>query len=234
MWYSNKKKTDSEQIFDDFAEKIIKGHVEFDPLKVSIRIAEDTHLIIPLGAWILRNTCAFLKRLHRKGYTNITISVNISILQLLQSDFVDMVKSALQFSEIEPDYLELEITESILIESFDAIAKKLEDLKEIGVRIALDDFGKGYSSLSYLKQLPISTLKIDKSFIDGISGEDENKTLTRHIVMIGNSMGMCVVAEGVEKQEQLEYLLQLGCHKIQGYLFSEPITEDGVMKLLEI
>lgn len=200
------------------------------PLKF-IKVAEDTHLIIPLGTWVLRNACAFLKDLHRKGYADLTVSVNISMLQLLQTDFNDLVIDTLEFFELEPDYLELEITESILMESFDAIGSKLEKLREQGVGIALDDFGKGYSSLSYLKQLPISTLKIDKSFIDNIY--TENEILTRHIITIGKSMGMCVIAEGVEKQEQLEYLIQHECHKIQGYLFSKPIPEEDVMKLVE-
>jgi diguanylate cyclase (GGDEF)-like protein/PAS domain S-box-containing protein len=202
------------------------------PLRL-IKIAEDTHLIIPLGAWVLKGACAFLKKLHGKGHTELSISVNISILQLLQADFVDMVMDTLKAEDIGPEYLELEITESILIESFEAIRLKLHRLRELGVRIALDDFGKGYSSLSYLKQLPMSTLKIDKSFIDGISDDDGN-TLTGHIVMIGKSMGLCVVAEGVEKQEQLEYLSKHGCHKIQGFLYSRPLPEDKIIRLLEV
>ena len=198
-----------------------------------IKAAEDTHLIIPLGAWVLRHACAFLKKLHKKGYTDLSVSVNISILQLLQSDFVDMVMNTLELIEIEPEYLELEITESILIESFEVIRFKLHRIRELGVKIALDDFGKGYSSLSYLRQLPMSTLKIDKSFVDGISTDDKNNMLTGYMVTIGKSMGLCVVAEGVEKQEQLEYLSRHGCHKIQGFLFSRPLPEKEVMKLLE-
>lgn len=203
------------------------------PLKF-ITVAEDTHLIIPLGAWVFRNACAFIKKLHNKGYTNLTLSVNVSILQLLQTDFNDLVIDTLEFYEIKPEYLELEVTESILMESFENISKKLGILKEIGIKIALDDFGKGYSSLSYLKQLPISTLKIDKSFIDCVCSNNESETLTGQIIEIGTSMGMIVIAEGVERQEQLEYLIKHGCHKIQGYLFSRPIPEYEVEKLLEI
>lgn len=203
------------------------------PLKF-IKVAEDTHLIIPLGAWVLKNACAFLKKLHNKGYTDLTISVNISILQLLQTDFNDLVIETLKFCEIKPEYLELEVTESILMESFETIGKKLEILRDIGIKIALDDFGKGYSSLSYLKQLPISTLKIDKSFIDCVCSSDESDTLTEQIIKIGTSMGMIVIAEGVENQEQLEYLINHECHKIQGYLFSRPIPEFEVEKLLKM
>lgn len=198
-----------------------------------IKIAEDTHLIIPLGTWVLRNACAFLKYLHNKGYKDMTVSINISILQLVQTDFNDMVQDTLVFYDLDSSSLELEITETILMESFEVIGTKLERLKEQGVRIALDDFGKGYSSLSYLKQLPISTLKIDKSFIDDISADDEDKILTGQIIMIGKSLGMCVIAEGVEKQKQLQYLIQQGCHKIQGYLFGRPIPEEEVIKMLE-
>lgn len=202
------------------------------PLKF-IKIAEDTHLIIPLGSWVLRSACAFLKRLQQSGFTDLTMSVNISVLQLLQSDFVGTIKDTLEFHEVEPEYLELEITESILVESFEVIGLKLKKLRDMGVRIALDDFGKGYSSLSYLKQLPITTLKIDKSFIDGVHTDNGNKTLTGHIITIGNDMGMCVIAEGVEKQEQLEYLIRQECHKIQGYLFSKPVPEGEVERLLK-
>lgn len=201
------------------------------PLKF-IRIAEDTQLIIPLGTWVLRNACSFLNRLHKRGLNDITISVNISLLQLLQTDFHNIVVDMLEYFELEPACLELEITETLLIESYEVIGAKLEKLKEYGVRIALDDFGMGYSSLSYLKQLPISTLKIDKSFIDGIY-EDENRSLTGYIVALGKSLNMCVVAEGVERQEQLQFLIEHECNKIQGYLFSRPVTENEAIKLLD-
>lgn len=198
-----------------------------------IKVAEDTHLIIPLGTWVLRNACGFLKELHKKGYTDLSVSVNISMLQLLQTDFSEMVTGNIEFFELDPHYLELEVTESILMESFENIGLKLARLSEQGFRIALDDFGKGYSSLNYLKQLPISTLKIDKSFIDNISNTSDNKTLTGHIVTIGKSLGMCVIAEGVERQEQLDYLIQHGCNKIQGYLYSKPIPEAEIINLLK-
>ncbi len=203
------------------------------PLKF-IKVAEDTHLIIPLGAWVLRNACAFLKKLHLLGYSDLSVSVNISILQLLQTDFIDMVLDTLEFLELEPQYLELEITESVLIESFEAIVIILEGLREKGVKIALDDFGKGYSSLSYLRQLPISTLKIDKSFIDTITTESSSKNIAGQIIRIGKIMGITVVAEGVEHQDQLDYLKELECNKIQGYLFSKPISEEDIKRLLEM
>lgn len=199
-----------------------------------INVAEDTHIIIPLGAWVLRSACAFLKKLHGMGFPSLTISVNISMLQLIQEDFNDMVMNTLAECILDPACLELEITESILMESFDNIGQKLERLSRRGIKIALDDFGKGYSSLNYLRQLPISTLKVDKSFIDNIPVANNYKDMIGHIVTIGKSMGMCVVAEGVERMEQLEYLAQHECDKIQGYLYSRPVPEAELIKLLKM
>lgn len=199
-----------------------------------IGVAEDTHLIIPIGEWVLRNACLFLRKLHRQGYPELTMSVNISMLQLLQDNFTDMVMKTLETSKISPRHLEIEITESILMESYEMIAGKLKLLKEQGIKIALDDFGKGYSSLNYLRQLPISTLKIDKSFVDTISTNDKKKSLANLIVKIGRSMDMCVIAEGVETQEQMDYLVKHRCNKIQGYLFSKPIPENEVLGKIKV
>jgi len=201
------------------------------PMKF-IGIAEDTRLIIPLGTWVLRTSCEFLKSLHQKGFENLSISVNISILQLLQSDFVNIVRHVLETCDLKPEHLELEITETMLMESFERIRPKLCELKELGVGIALDDFGKGYSSLSYLSQLPITTLKIDKSFIVDIPTDDESKVLIGQIIALGRKLGMCVVAEGVETKEQLQYLVKNQCDKIQGYIFSKPLPENEIIKLL--
>lgn len=203
------------------------------PLKF-ISIAEDTHLIIPIGEWVLKNTCLLLKRIHQQGYEDMSMSVNISMLQLMQDDFVDKVMEILDELKLNPKYLELEITESILMESYEDIAEKLEILKGKGIMIALDDFGKGYSSLNYLKHLPISTLKIDKTFIDTILEDDKNKSLTDLIIRIGRTMDLCVVAEGVETQEQFEYLKLHKCSKIQGYFFSKPVPEEEVMKSIKM
>lgn len=126
-----------------------------------IGIAEETHIIIPIGAWVLRNACLFLKRLQAMGHDDLTVSVNVSIIELVQEDFIDTVSRILELIALPPHCLELEITESVLIESFPVIIDKLYRLKKMGIKIALDDFGKGYSSFNYLKQLPIDTLKID-------------------------------------------------------------------------
>ncbi|CAH1210267.1 hypothetical protein PAECIP111892_03447 [Paenibacillus auburnensis] len=192
-----------------------------------IKIAEDCRLIVPIGEWVLRTACQFIKDLHGQGYEGYHISVNISVIQLMLDDFTDMVLGILQETGLPPEYLELEITESIFMESFEAISTKLESLKEMGIGIALDDFGTGYSSLSYLKQLPITTLKIDKSFIDSIDTPN-NMSLARSIVTIGHDMGLNVTAEGVETPEQLAFLERTSCDKIQGYFISKPIPQHDV------
>lgn len=197
-----------------------------------IKIAEDSHLIIPLGAWVLRTACTFLKNLHEQGLSHLTMSVNISMLQLLQSDFNELVLDTLQASGLEPEYLELEITESVLVESYEYVSSKLTELRAHNIKIALDDFGTGYSSLSYLTHMPISTLKIDKSFIDSIRTGTHQAVLVEQIIMIGKRMNMCVIAEGVEQTVQLDYLQEQGCDKIQGYLFSKPQSAQSVKELL--
>ncbi len=201
------------------------------PLKF-IKVAEDTHFIIPLGTWVLQRACEFLKKLENSGYQGLTVSVNISILQLLQEDFLDIVEEALRINDIKPEYLELEITETILMESFDRIISRLKRLRDKQIRIALDDFGKGYSSLSYLKQLPITTMKVDKSFIDNITNDNKDD-LIGHIISLGKNMGMSVIAEGVEEQCQLDYLTIHECDMIQGYLFSKPLPEEEIMNMLQ-
>ncbi len=204
---------------------------EVSPVKF-IEVAEDTRYILPIGTWVIKNACRFLKKLKDMGLENLTASVNISILQLLQPDFCDIVESSLKECQLSPKSLELEITESILMESFESIRPGLKRLHARDIRIALDDFGKGYSSLNYLRQLPITTLKVDKSFIDHICSKNTSN-LTQHIITIGKSMGMCVIAEGVEKQEQLEYLMEHDCDKIQGFLFSKPLPENEIIKLFK-
>jgi diguanylate cyclase (GGDEF)-like protein len=200
------------------------------PLKF-IKVAEDTHFIIPLGTWVLHRACEFLNRLEENGYKDLTVSVNISILQLLQADFLDIVEDTLHEHQIESERLELEITESILMESFERIVSRLKKLRDKKVRLALDDFGKGYSSLNYLKQLPITTMKVDKTFIDHITENNEDD-FVGHIISIGKNMGMSVVAEGVEVQCQLDYLARHDCDKIQGYLFSKPVPEADIHRML--
>ncbi|PKM85269.1 MAG: hypothetical protein CVU86_03130 [Firmicutes bacterium HGW-Firmicutes-11] len=197
-----------------------------------ISIAEFNHLIIPIGAWVIRNACFFAKRLHAKGYFGFTVSVNVSVIQLLQDDFADSVLAILELIGLEPKYLELEITESVLLSSFDAIFAKIETLRSRGIRFALDDFGKGYSSLSNLNALPFDVLKIDKVFVDAITEREDRLCFTDMIIALGRKLGMTVLAEGVETQEQMDYLIQNQCHQMQGYLFSKPLPDSAIWDLI--
>ncbi|MCL6604111.1 MAG: EAL domain-containing protein [Paenibacillus sp.] len=193
-----------------------------------IKIAEDSRLIIPIGEWVLRSSCLFMKEIHNRMGIPYKISVNISVIQMLQDDFTDIVLNVLAESGLEPKCLELEITESIFMESFESIVSKLEFLKSRGICIALDDFGTGYSSLSYLQQLPISTLKMDKAFIDSLSDNTYSQAFVQTIVELGHKMGLKVVAEGVEDNGQLAFLQKSGCDKVQGYLFSKPLPKRNI------
>lgn len=202
------------------------------PLKF-ISIAEETHLIISIGQWVLEEACLFLKRIHASGHPDLIISVNVSITQLLQEDYVESVLETLEKIGLDARYLELEITESVLMQSYQTINAQLRRLKDAGIKLALDDFGQGYSSLSYLKQLPINTLKIDKSFIDSIKSRNPKDNFIDTIVMIGRKMGLVVLAEGVEHKEQMDYLAKHKCHKVQGYFVSRPVPEEQAKKLLD-
>ncbi|MEL1134408.1 ABC transporter substrate binding protein [Desulfitobacterium sp. THU1] len=199
-----------------------------------ISIAEETGLIVPMGDWVLQQACVFLRKMHDMGHRELTMAVNISALQLQEEKFVENVLQVLRKNGLEPSRLELEITETMLIEFLDEkILNVLDSLKENRIKISLDDFGLGYSSLNYIKQLPISTLKVDKSFIDDIHDTQDRKNLTGLIVTLAHQLGLKVVAEGVERPEQKEYLMRYKCDAIQGYLTSKPLPEEQVIDLLK-
>lgn len=204
------------------------AHGIIPPLKF-IGIAEETGLIVQIGRWVLKTACEFIKRMNERMKSNFRISVNISVMQLMQDDFVDTVISILKQTGLEPELLELELTESKLVESIDYNLKKLHELRDNGVKISIDDFGKGFSSLSYLKQLPINTLKIDKSFVDDIPEDESN--MIESIIHIGHQRKLVVVAEGVESKEQTEYLIRHKCDMVQGFFYSKPVPEEDVGKL---
>ncbi|WP_339312443.1 EAL domain-containing protein [Paenibacillus sp. FSL M7-0896] len=197
-----------------------------------IKIAEDSRLIIYIGEWVLREACKFMNSIHQRTGIPYKISVNISIIQLLQDDFVEIVLDSLEESGLAASSLELEITESIFMESFGRTVSKLEFLQSRGIRIALDDFGTGYSSLSYLQQLPISTLKMDKIFIDSLADKAFSESFVQTIIILGHKMGLDVVAEGVEDASQWAFLREAHCDKVQGYLISRPVPQRLVMELL--
>ncbi|HEY3424651.1 MAG TPA: EAL domain-containing protein [Negativicutes bacterium] len=200
------------------------------PIKF-ISLAEESGLILPIGEWVLRTACLFNKNLQDKGCGTFYVSVNISVVQLIQENFISMVIDILQETGLSPTLLELEITETVLMDSFESNVQKLETLKAMGIKISLDDFGKGYSSLNYLKQLPITTLKIDKSFIDDITSDNVNAAITSSIIMLAHEMGLKVIAEGVETQEQFNHLNDKNCDMIQGYLISKPVPGEEIDRL---
>lgn len=197
-----------------------------------IPLAEQSGLILPIGQWVLQEACQFARRLADMGKENIHISVNISPRQLIADDFVDIVCETIENAGIRPERIEFEITESVLIESLENTVAKLEQLRQMGVMLSLDDFGTGYSSLTYLMSLPVGSLKIDRSFISDIAIEKVQMELVRSIIDLGHTLGLIIVAEGVETENQLALLLQIGCDRIQGYIFSKPISEEEAIKLV--
>jgi len=194
-----------------------------------IPVAEEIGLIVELGYFIIDQAFQFCKRLNQKN-EGLKVAVNISVVQLLRMNFANKVQVLCEKYELNTKWIEFEITESVLIESFDIINNQLEKITNLGIQIALDDFGTGYSSLTYLKKLPISTLKIDKAFIDDIIDEGDAHFFTGIIIDIGRKLGFRVVAEGVEEDVQMAYLMAHNCHVIQGYWFSRPIEEEEVFK----
>ncbi|MDA8442462.1 MAG: EAL domain-containing protein [Peptococcaceae bacterium] len=196
-----------------------------------IPLAEDSGLILPIGQWVLNTACATGQRLTAKYGLPVTISVNISTLQLQQGDFEETVWRAIYASGFSPSQLELEITESVLIRNFEQTLTVLCRLQEAGFKIALDDFGTGYSSLSYLKILPINTLKIDKSFIQEINLATPENDLTAAIISLVHSLNIETIAEGVENQRQLEYLHQAGCDGLQGFYLGRPVPEESLDRI---
>lgn len=198
-----------------------------------IPIAEETGFIIEIGKWVLKTACRQNKKWKDKGYIYDTIAVNVSSIQLKQIDFVHFVKEILEKEKLEAKFLEIEITESVLMESLKESIKVLEDLRKIGVKVALDDFGTGYSSLNYLMKIPIDTLKLDKTFIDNITINCTQKSVIEGIILIAHEIKLDVVAEGVEEKDQLKILANKKCDKIQGYFFSKPYNANIIEENLK-
>ncbi|OYY81487.1 MAG: hypothetical protein B7Y34_04195, partial [Methylophilales bacterium 16-45-9] len=201
--------------------------VEFIPL------AEETGLILPIGKWVLETACAQLKKWQKKKYTrDLSISVNVSAKQFNQSHFVAEVAGVVKEYAIDPAFLKLELTESMLQDDVDLMIQKMMALREIGVRFELDDFGTGYSSLQYLKQLPLHQLKIDQSFIRDIETDSNDKALVKTIIAMAQSLDLKSIAEGVENEQQRQFLMDHGCDHFQGYLFGRPMPIDMLEKLI--
>jgi diguanylate cyclase (GGDEF)-like protein/PAS domain S-box-containing protein len=210
-------------------------HPEFGliPPMDFIPLAEETGLIVPIGEWVLRTACAQIKTWHATGFPAMHVAVNLSSVQLQQKNFADTVKKALRETGLEPQYLDLELTESLLMHDMEAVEKILKELKALGVLFSLDDFGTGYSSLSYLKRFPIDFLKIDRSFVNDINQDRYGAGIVRAIIVMAHTLGIKVIAEGVESAEQLEFLRKQGCDITQGYFCSEPLATETFTDLLK-
>ncbi|MBI9101709.1 MAG: EAL domain-containing protein [Spirochaetales bacterium] len=189
-----------------------------------IPIAEETGLINTLGHWILYSSILQVKKWREETGFNITVSVNVSSIQLEYSHYIENVRSVLESLDMDGECLHLEVTESTLMDEPEEIVKKLDELRDMGIKIMLDDFGTGYSSLSYLHQLPIDTLKIAKEFVDDILTNQKNLDVVKAIQSISKSFGLITLAEGVEHQDQFDLLIKEGCNMIQGYIVSPPVA----------
>jgi EAL domain-containing protein (putative c-di-GMP-specific phosphodiesterase class I) len=198
-----------------------------------IPIAEESGLIMELSSWLIREACNYNKKLILLGYHPRPVSVNISSVQINRPGFISMLSEILEETQLPPEYLELEITESTLVSSIMDATKLLSNLQELGVKISLDDFGTGYSSLNYLTKMPIDTLKIDKSFIDNLCTYEKDAQIAESIIHLAHSLDIKVVAEGVESEDQLAVLRGKHCDIIQGFIFSQPLHPDELLELIK-
>lgn len=197
-----------------------------------ISIAENSGLIVRIGEWVLRTACAQARKWQDDGLTAIPIAVNVSAVQFRQDGFRDLIKNVLGETRLAPQYLELELTESLLLSNADVMFSVLEELSAMGLQLAIDDFGTGYSSLSYLKQFPVKKLKIDRSFIMNVVLNPSDAAITTAIIGMAKSLGLKVIAEGVEDEAQMAFLREHQCDELQGYYFSKPIAASAVAEML--
>jgi len=202
------------------------------PLKF-IPLAEETGLIVPIGEWVMREACKHNKALMEERGESLILAVNLSARQFRGNDLVGSIANILHEIEYPPELLELEITESLLMDNMDDVANTLNILSDQGIRISMDDFGTGYSSLTYLRRFPINTLKVDRSFVQDLEADSNNASIVTATIQMAHSLNIDIVAEGVETEEQLKFLALKKCDKIQGYYFSRPLESDGLRELLD-
>ena len=197
-----------------------------------IPMAEETGMIVSIGKWVIRTACQQAKSIKKSLSTPIKISINVSSKQLKEPNFIDELQSILYELRVEPSLIELEVTESVLMDDIQAMSKVLQGVRSLGIDISIDDFGTGYSSLSYLKRLPVSTLKVDREFVKGLPDDKEDRTITGLIVTMAGALKHKVVVEGVETVEQLRFLADIGCDYAQGFYYSKPVPADKLMQML--
>jgi diguanylate cyclase (GGDEF)-like protein len=198
-----------------------------------LAVAEDSGLILGIGRWVLREACRQMRAWLDAGLSAVPVAVNISPREFRSADFFESVRAALKQTDLDPKFLELEITEAVLMQNAASTSSALAELKAIGVRLAVDDFGTGYSSLSYLTRFPIDALKLDQSFVRNINVNKNDAIVARTIITMGRSLKLTVIAEGVETKEQLAFLQAAGCDEAQGYYFSRPVAAEQFARLLE-
>lgn len=196
-----------------------------------IPVAEETGLIEPIGDWVLLEGCRQRKRWLEEGLEDFRVAINLSAIQIAQPGLTDRIRQILEETGLPARYLELEITEGALVKDADAVEQKLSTLRNLGIRIALDDFGTGYSSLSYVKRFSLDCMKIDQSFVRGIPGDQDDVAITRTIVALARNLGLKVVVEGIETQEQLDFARGEGCEEGQGFFFSRPVPPVEISRL---
>lgn len=197
-----------------------------------IRIAENTGLIVPIGEWVLRTACSQARKWQEEGLPKVRVAVNVSAVQFRQDGFRDHIRSVLNETGLASQYLELELTESLLLSNADVMFSVLRELKEMGLSLAIDDFGTGYSSLSYLREFPVSKLKIDRSFVQDVAINQDDAAITAAIIGMAKNLNLKVIAEGVENEAQLSFLRAHQCDEIQGYYFSRPLSADKIAGML--
>ncbi len=198
-----------------------------------IPLAEETGLIIPIGEWVFTTACLQQKKWHASGFDSIQIAVNLSFHQLRQRTFAQTIQEILNTTRANPDQLELELTESVIMQNAEETIRLLNKIKEMGLKLSVDDFGTGYSSLSYLKRFPIDTLKIDRSFVRDIVSDPDDAAIVKAIIAMAKSLNLQVIAEGVETAQQLAYLGEHGCDIMQGYYYSKPVPAEQFTQRLE-
>ena len=197
-----------------------------------IPMAEETGLIVPIGEWVIRTACEQNKAWQIAGYPPVRMAINLSSRQLKQKELIEVVTGTLKETGLDPDWFEMELTETCIMQSQDDPLAMLNHLKSIGIRLSIDDFGIGYSSLSHLKRFPVNTLKIDRSFVKDIPEDTETAAIIRAMIAMAKGLNMKIIAEGVQTEEQLKFLQEQECDWMQGYLFSPPVPGDEMTRFL--
>ena len=207
------------------------GQTSISPAEF-IPLAEESGLIISIGEWVLRTACLQAKAWHDGGIGKLIMAVNISARQFQHPEFIALVAAVLGETGLDPHYLELEITESVAMHDAEKTIATLNALRALNIQLSIDDFGTGYSSLSYLKRFPLSKLKVDQSFVRNMTTDPNDAAIAKAIILLGQSLNLSVIAEGVETAEQLALLQQMGCDEVQGYFFSKPIPNGDLEQFL--